>query len=365
MRVAGQVPERPQIQVGQQTQLPVGQHIRSNPRQIRAGQHIHQLQAVRRAHFHGEFDDNRIVGRVAPLGQLGHHQMFVDQEPQRVRVGLRKPQLLAAFLGELAAHLAVVARIAFPQIMEQQGEMQQIFSSQRAIGFAQRVAARTEFCGAFDRPDRVLVDRELVKIVELHEVPRMGERRHDFFQHPQFMQPSQQFAEPRGLGKQSEETAAKQRCEVDRVLAEHRRADRGPCPRLDPLVGQIRQFHQPQDFRRIAAQLGQTAFRDRDVSRTNSEIAIQFVGHQRREQGLGKRHGPRVGQEVRGDVADFARVPEVIPHQPLDRQKRLVARIPQPIGDATLLGLVENVLRSPSMEVQLVPQPQQELAGRL
>jgi hypothetical protein len=62
-------------------------------------------------------------------------------------------------------------------------------------------------------------------------------------------------------------------------------------------------------------------------------------------------------------VADFARVPKVIPHQPLDRQ-RLVARVPQPIGDSTLLGLVENVCSS-GVEVQFVPQPQQELAGRL
>ena len=130
--------------------------------------------------------------------------------------------------------------------------MQQILPSQGTVGFAQRIVARPELCRAFHGANRMLVDRELVKVVELHKVPRVSQRRHDLFQHPQFMQPPQQFTQPRGLREQGEEAAAEQRREIDRVFAEHRRADGGPSTGFDPLVGQIRQFHEPEDSRRVA-----------------------------------------------------------------------------------------------------------------
>ena len=119
MRVAGEVPERAEIEIGQQPQFPVGQHIRSDTSQVRARQHVHHLQPIGRAHFHCELDHDRVIGRVAPLGQLRHHQMLVDQESQRIGIGLRESQLLAAFLGQTTADFAVVARVALAEIMEQ------------------------------------------------------------------------------------------------------------------------------------------------------------------------------------------------------------------------------------------------------
>ena len=60
---------------------------------------------------------------------MRHDQMLVDEKLERLRIRLGQPQQVSRFLGDFSADFAMVADIAFAQIVDEQGEVEQIFGA--------------------------------------------------------------------------------------------------------------------------------------------------------------------------------------------------------------------------------------------
>ncbi len=105
--------------------------------------------------------------------------------------------------------------------------------------------------------------------------------------------------------------------------------------------------------------------RGQHARRPDVNAVLDPVAEQHRDQ---PRHAVArlgLGDKPRGDVTDRGRMAEVFPHELLHRQQAGLRRIAAQLGDAELIGPIEHVGRLLGVEVQFVPQPQQELAGPL
>ncbi len=87
-----------------------------------------------------------------------------------------------------------------------------------------------------------------------------------------------------------------------------------------------------------------------DGRRGRRELAPSLVGG-----------GP--GDELRDDVAGLVGVAEVVLHEAFDGQDSRLRLVASQLGQAELLGAVQDVVGLPGVEVQVVAEPEQELVG--
>ena len=133
----------------------------------------------------------------------------------------------------------------------------------------------------------------------------------------------------------------------------------------DRLVVEIRQIHQPHDGRQVAAEQLQAAPRGQNARRTDVNAVLHPMAEQHRDQPRHAVARSGLGHKPRGNVAHRRGMAEVFPHELFDRQQAGLGPIAAQLGNAELVGPIEHVGRLPGVEVQLVPQPQQKLAGPL
>ena len=115
---------------------------------------------------------------------------------------------------------------------------------------------------------------------------------------------------------------------------------------------------------RFSVQHPQAAAAGQQARRANVDAVLDAVTKRQRHEPLLAAARLGVGGKTCGNVAHRVGVAKVIAHELLDRQQTARRLIAAQLGDAELLGPIEGVGRVPGVEVQLVPQPQQEL-GRL
>ena len=109
----------------------------------------------------------------------------------------------------------------------------------------------------------------------------------------------------------------------------------------------------------------QAAPRGQNARRPDVNAVLHPMAEQHRDQPGHAVARLGLGHKPRGNVADGRGMAEVIAHELLDRQQAGLGPIAAQLGDAELVGPIEHVGRLPGVEVQFVPQPQQELAGPL
>ena len=139
---------RAKVEIRQQFQFPVVEDFGADGGQIGAREDVEHLQHVGRADFAGQSQDHRLVVHVFAERHVRHQQVSTHQEPQRIRVLLRESQSLRHFDGDQRAHFAVIVVVAFAQVVDQQGQVQQPLVAQVAIGRPNRARIREERGGA-------------------------------------------------------------------------------------------------------------------------------------------------------------------------------------------------------------------------
>ena len=115
----------------------------------------------------------------------------------------------------------------------------------------------------------------------------------------------------------------------------------------------------------VAAQQFQAGPRGQHARRPDVNAVLDPVAEQHRDQ---PRHAVArlgLGDKPRGDVTDRGRMAKVFPHELLHRQQAGHRRIAAQLGNAELIGPIEHVGRLLGVEVQFIPQTQQEFAGPL
>ena len=142
-----------------------------------------------------------------------HAEVLVDEElAARSRLGGGKAQPPGRRLGDLQPDLAMVLQKALAQVVDQQGQVQDV-ACRRCRG--RRVPSGpwspTNSRGELHRPQAMLVDRVLVILVELQQSAGAGELGNEAFQDGGVVQVAQQRAQPAGMRQQRQEAAARLR----------------------------------------------------------------------------------------------------------------------------------------------------------
>ena len=224
------MPPRIRVQLRQQVQLPVRQHAGADGRPVGTGHDVQHLQDLRRTDFHGQVHDHVRIVDVAELRQFGHHQVPMDQEPQDLGFPLGQAQPSRGFFRQPSAHLAVVFGVAFAQVVDQQGKVQQPFVAESPIRLADGPGVVEESAGFLHGTDRVFVDGVLVEFVELQQAARVTHAGDDLLQNAQLVQAAEQVAQAAGLRDERQETV--------RHFAGQR--DRGPLETASRMASQVR-----------------------------------------------------------------------------------------------------------------------------
>ena len=176
--------QRPVKQFGQQVRLPVGPLARPNRNDVGGRQREEHPQGLGTADLVTEFDDHPRFGNVPPGGQLLHHQVTVNQEDHPIGVRFIESQPPGGVQREPLSHLAVILVEPLAQVVQQQGQVQQILASDRPVSRPHRSPIIDQRLGRFDRSERVFVDSEAVVLVELHQAASVCDGRHQVVEHP-------------------------------------------------------------------------------------------------------------------------------------------------------------------------------------
>ncbi len=121
------------VKVGQHLALPAVPDVGTDRPQVGGGEHVQQLQQLGRADLHGKTDDQFLIGRVVSQGKAIHPQMLVNEKLDEFRLVRRQAQPPAGLFGDFQSHLAVIFQQALAQVVEEQGQVQQVFVLQPAI----------------------------------------------------------------------------------------------------------------------------------------------------------------------------------------------------------------------------------------
>ena len=259
----------------------------------------------------------------------------------------------------------MVFQVAFAQVVDQQRQVQQVLLGQGAVDAPQRSRVRPKVRGELHRPQTMLVHRVLVVLIELQQAPGVMELGNESLQEVGVVQIAQQRAEPGRMAQQREEMAAGLRRRQGLRQLTGVPPDRLPRGGRDRLVVEIRQVHQPHDGRQIAAEQFEAAPRGQNARRPDVNPVLHPMAEQHGDQPGRAVARAGLGHKPRGHVAHGRGMAEVIPHELLDRQQAGLGLVAAKLGNAKLVGPIEHVGRLVGVEVQFVPQPQQELAGPL
>src|SRR5262249_32983652 len=119
----------------------------------------------------------------------------------QLAIVFRQLELFRNALGQLGALFGVVDGEPFARIVQKQREVQQVLAPDLTIGQADRAAVFEPAAGGLHRPDRVLVDRVLVIVVELNEAADMLERRNEPSEQADGVKVPQKTSEAHRLGE--------------------------------------------------------------------------------------------------------------------------------------------------------------------
>ena len=206
--VAGKLLHGPMVKVGQHLRLPAVPDVGADRAQVGGGEHVEHLQQLGRADLHGETDDQVLVAGVAAEGQVVHPQVLVDEELDGLRLVRLQAQPPAGLLGDLQADLAVVFQQPLAQVVDQQGQVQEVLVLQPAIDAPHRPRVVQQPLGELDRADAMLIDRVLVILVELQQAAGTGEIGQKPLQDRHVVQVAEQRAQAAGMGQQGKEMPA-------------------------------------------------------------------------------------------------------------------------------------------------------------
>ena len=318
--VAGQLLHGPMVKVGQHLRLPAVPHVGADRTQVGGGEHVQHLQQLGRADLHGEADDQFFVARIAAEGEVIHPQMLVDEKLDDLRLVRLKAQPPAGLLGDFQSDLAVIFQQPLAQVVDQQGEVQEMLVLQPSINPPHRPRVVKQPLGELDGPDAMLIDRVLVILIELQQPAGTGEIGKEALQDRHVMQVAKERSQAAGMGQQGEKMAAGLGRQLGRQV---RRlvANFFPGKRGDRHVVQVGQVDHLHDRREVAAEPRQAAPRDHHADGADQVIRLDMVAKEDR-QGLVEPWVCRgLRQELRGHVADAVRMAEVVAHEMLDRQE--------------------------------------------
>ena len=83
-----------------------------------------QLEPLLRLHDRGERLGGARIGKVAPLGHVGHDEMLLDEPGDALGVGGRQPEPRTEPARDLGAGLRMVGRPALGDVVQESGEIE-------------------------------------------------------------------------------------------------------------------------------------------------------------------------------------------------------------------------------------------------
>ena len=119
-----------------------------------------------------------------------------------------RPSRQPVCFGDFQSHLAVIFQQPLAQVVDQQGQVQEMLVLQPAIDAPHRPRVVQQFFGELDRADAMLIDRVFVVLVELQQPAGAGEIGEEPLQDRHVVQVAEQRAQAAGVGQQGEEMAA-------------------------------------------------------------------------------------------------------------------------------------------------------------
>ena len=286
--------------------------------------------------------------------------MLMHQENQQPPVVFVETEFPCYLLGDRPADLAVIVAKAFPQVVEQQGKVKNVFPRDRAVSPAERTVVVGTTNGSLDRLQRVLVDRVLVHEVELNQAPGVVERRQKTLQQPDAVQVAKQAAKTQRVRQTPEKQAAS--------LLGHRASGNGGPDSFQSIVihgdpetsGQIEQ----QQKRLRLAKLGVTHSPVcPDPVRTDHESIGGAVSHETIDDRPEHGRAAHPLDKSSDNILQAGGLSIVVAHEPLDAEQRALPLESQPPGQTQLLFPSQHVLSHPGMEVKFIADSQQEIDG--
>ena len=241
---------------------------------------------------------------------------------------------------------------SLPQVVEQEREQERPATGELPPRPSEPRVVPGERRGAFDGEDAVLVHRVLVVVVELQQVPGVGEPGHEDLEDAHVVELPQRVPEAVGALEESEKRRDRRSVGL-RGQRGHGLAHGLPHDRIDRQRVEHRQFHQPDDRARARHD-------PRDGARHRAHVegadAIQAVDHVAEHARCDPPQRSRPTQPAEHGVAhlrDPPRVAEILAHEPLHAEQAVLARHGAALGDPQLFRPREVVVGLACREVQV------------
>ena len=348
------------VQAAQQLGLPFGPGARADRLDVGGREDVEHLQHFGRAEVMRELHQGFGIGNVAAEGDVGHLEM-PQHEPGHDLGRLRtEVQALRDALGDFCSDLGVRAAEALADVVQDDGQMQDVALLDGGVSRAERAGVSLERRTLLDGLQRMLVDSELVVLVELHQGPGVGDIRNEHFNQPGFVHAAQQ---------------RRQRPGVPQDVHEHRGgrlADFARQPRDgtgDRVLERPAGAHAVQRRGPVNAKDADEVFCDPsempgggvDFARADLKDAVGPMREEEVVQASAKRRPAAERGKPAGRMDDHLGVLEVPLHEDFDGplgRRRLDAHA---VRDAKLLVAGQAVLGLAGGEMQIDPDVRQEL----
>ena len=318
------------IELAHQLTLPAVPDARADGPHIGGGEHEQHPEAIQIADDLGKGGDGGRVGDVPLLGEVGQHQMVLDQPGHEARAGRIQPHPFAGPAGGDGPVFQLAARAALADVVEQKGEVERFLVGdlgEDGVGEGMVVLERAglDILEDADGLQGVLVDRIGVVAVELGLADDAGELGQEAAEQTRLVHQAERAVGPLAVGQDVNEGAggfgiASQR----RTDAVERAGDgaEGVGVQVQALpVGLPEQLQHAQRMvgqdRRIVD--GETpALLHHALDRGGLRpSARQGQEPHQPAGGLGL-HGLQLGRHGAGQGSDVARDDEIPAHEPLD-----------------------------------------------
>ena len=364
--------QRPAVEVVQDRGLPAGEHAGPHRAHVGVRQQVEHAQALGLGGGGREVGDRLGVVDVAPLRDVRHRQVVGDQELDAVGVGgvEADPLVELADEGDALGHVAVALGLAdvvqeHPQ-HEQSRLLHLVEHLGGALGFRRLPGGQR--LQVLDGQQRVLVGRELVIDVVLHQAGQRPELRQVAAEQSQLVHLGQGEGHPTPRPADVEEEIAHGRGgteggvdDVQRVLDGALEVERELAAEPVQVPEDLHDAHRvgPQRRRVAVGQVQPAVEEDQPVGQRLLPLAT--LGRAAARQRL-----LATGDEPARDAVDGPRMQVVVAHEALDAEGVALALVAEVLGDARLQVAGEHVVLVAGEEVQLVadaPQKRQRRVG--
>ena len=353
--------ERAKVEFAEQVSLPPRPDARSDGADIGRGEHREHPQHLRRADVAGEPYHETVVGGIATKRLMGHHEMFEHEKFDDLSLVGRQAESGRHVAGHPRPQLAVVLDESLAEVVDQQCQEYGLLAVDLPPRIAEPAGFILHFGSPFNGHDAVLVDGVFMVVVELQQMPGVGELGDQDLKRPHLVQPAQCVSQAPRLGEEPEEPLPGG---VGRRQTRSLGAHRGPGGVVDRHVIDHCQFHQPHDRIEAARHLWQAACHGRHIVRPDTEQPVDPVAENGGDEGPRCAGPAEAGDQRLDHLGHATRVPEVVAHERLHAEHPVPRLDAACLGDAKLLISREIVGRLAGREMKVVSQPRQKF-GRV